>query len=158
MAWRVTVRKTQRLRNRRGFSLLETLVAVAIFSVAIVAIIEGIAANSRAQAWIESESHAAVLAQNVMEEIEYVRDLRVGSDGGDFEGDDSRYSWTSEILDGETAGLYEVRVTVNWSEGEAARDFQLVTYLHKSDTEDTSTLQQTPTYQQTTMGEQTAAY
>jgi type II secretion system protein I len=129
--------------SSRAFSLLETLVAVAIFAIAIVAIIEGIAANSRTQAWIESESRAVMLAQNTMEEVEYVGDLRVGSDSGNYEGDDSRYGWTSEVLDGGQDGLYEVRVTVNWSEGEAQRDFRLVTYMRKTDSETSTTLQQT---------------
>jgi general secretion pathway protein I len=119
--------------HRGAFSLLETLVAVTIFSVAIVAIIETIAANSRAQAWIESESHAVVLAQNIMEEMEYAGGLRTGTDGGDFEGDDSRYSWSSEVLETEPQGLFEVHVSVNWTEGEAQRDFQLVTYMRQTD-------------------------
>jgi len=127
--------------RRRAFSLLETLAAVTIFSVAIVAIIEGIAANTRTQAWIEDESRAAMLAQNILEEIDYVGNLRVGSDSGDFQDEDSRYSWSSEILQSDLEGLLEVRVTVSWTEGEAMRDFQLVTYLRSGDNQTTTTLQ-----------------
>jgi len=125
----------------RAFSLLETLVAVTIFSVAIVAIIEGIAASTRTQAWIESQSRATMLAQNVMEEIEYVGELLVGSDSGQFADEDSRYNWSSEVLESDQEGLYEVHVVVSWTEGEAQRDFQLVTYFRKTDSETTTTLQ-----------------
>jgi general secretion pathway protein I len=116
-------------RGRRGFSLIETLVAVAIFSIAVVGIIEGLAGSARTQAWIESQSRAVMLAQNIMAETEYVGDLEVGTEGGQFEGEDSRYAWASEILETEFEGLFEVRVTVSWTEGSAARDYQLVTYL-----------------------------
>jgi type II secretion system protein I len=115
-------------RVRSGFSLLETLTAVVIFSVAIVALIEGIAANSRVQAWIESQSRAMMIAQNIMEEIEYVGEMRVGTDGGQFP-DDPRFTWTSEILETDYETLFEVRVTVLWMEGEAQRDYQLLTYM-----------------------------
>jgi len=119
----------------RGFSLLETLVAVAIFSIAIVALIEAIAGNTRMQSWYESQGRAVALAQNVLEEIEYVGNLQVGTDGGDFDGTYTGYSWSSEILDCDTPNLCEVHVTITWTEGEARRDYQLVTYLRKNDSE-----------------------
>jgi len=126
--------------ERRAFSLLETLVAVAIFTIAIAAIIEGIAASTRIQISTESESRAAMLAQNVMEEIEYAGSLRLESDNGEFGGEDSRYSWATEVLQTDQEGLYEVRVVVGWTESGADRDFRLVTYLRKSDEETTSPL------------------
>ena len=132
-------RNRNRRRNRgHAFSLLETLVAVTIFGVAIVALIEGIAASSRTQAWIESENRAVMLAQNILEEIEYARDLRVGVESGQFQDLDSRYYWSSEILETDLEELYEVRVTVRWMEGDAERDFQLVTYLREQEEDETA--------------------
>ena len=135
--------RRNRAQGRAGaFSLLEMLVAVTIFSIAIVAIIEGIATSSRGQIWIEDQSRAVMLAQNIMEEMEYVGEYRLGNDSGQFEGDDSRYSWATEIVDGEEQGLFEVRVAVSWMEGEAQRDFQLITYVHDTSNETTTTMQQ----------------
>jgi len=108
---------------------------VTIFSVAIVALIEAIASNTRMQALLESQSRAVALAQNIMEEIEYVSNLQTGSDGGDFEGDDSGFSWASETADTEILNLCEVRVAVSWKQGDAQRDYQLATYLRKTDSE-----------------------
>lgn len=116
---------------RSGFSLLETLVAVTIFSIAIVSIIEGIASSSRRQSWIESENRAAMLAQNVMAELEHIGEYTVGVDGGQFEGQDARFSWMSEVLEAEYEGLYEIHVVISWSDGGAQRDFSLVTYVRE---------------------------
>jgi len=129
-----------------GFSLLETLVAVTIFAIAIVAIIETIANNTRTQMWIEDESRASMLAQNIMEEIEYVGDQRVGTDNGQFEGDDSRFSWMTDTLATENVDLFEVHVAIAWKEGEAEREYRLVTYLRPGTSETSSTLQATPQY------------
>ena len=115
----------------RGFSLLETLVAVAIFSIAVVGIIEGIAASSRRQGWIEGESRAGMLAQNIMAELEHIGEYTVGTESGQFDGADALYTWTSEVAETDLEGLYEVRVIVAWGEGGAQRDFQLVTLLRE---------------------------
>lgn len=117
----------------RAFSLIEVVASVAIFSIAIVALIEGIAQSTRTQAWVESQARAAMLAQNIMEEIEYAGELTEKMDGGEFEQEDSRYQWVSEILESPYEGLFEVRVTIVWMEGDAQRDFQLVTYMRPRD-------------------------
>ncbi|MCX8036845.1 MAG: type II secretion system minor pseudopilin GspI [Candidatus Sumerlaeia bacterium] len=123
-----------------AFSLLETLVAVAIFSIAVVALIEAIAGNTRNQAWMESQSRGLMLAQNIIEEIEYVGDLRVGSDSGEFP-EDPRFSWSSDIQSTDLDGLFEVRVTVSWTEGQAQRDISLTTYMRPGDNATSSGLQ-----------------
>jgi len=131
-----------RKRSRRGgggFSLIETLVAVSIFAIAIVAVIEGLAASSRAQIWVERENRAVMLAQNILEEIEYAGDLEVGTDQGRFEDEDSDYSWSSEVVETPDEGLYQVTVVVSWNEGEAEREFQLTTYVRQSATEGLAT-------------------
>lgn len=131
-----------RLRTRRrSFSLIETLAAVAIFSVAVVALIEGIAGSSRAQAWIENQSRALMLAQNVMEEVEYVGELKVGVDSGEFDEEDSGFTWTTEIAETEIEGLYEVHVVVAWMEGQAQRDVELVTYMRERVVEEYETVE-----------------
>ena len=102
---------------------------MAIFSIAIVALIEGIAQSTRTQAWVEGQARAIMLAQNIMEEIQYVGELMEATDSGTFEDEDNRYQWITEIVESEYEGLYEVRVTIAWTEGDTERDFQLVTYM-----------------------------
>jgi len=138
---KVKSQKSKVQSPKSAFSLIETLVAVAIFSIAIVAVIEGMATSSRNQALIENESKALMLAQNIMEEIEYVGDHHVGSDGGEFDGENAGFEWTCETTDTDYPGLFEVRVTVSWKEIETQRDVQLVTYLRTTENETTSTLQ-----------------
>lgn len=122
-------------RERRvgagGFSLIEVLAAVAIFSIAIVALIEGLAASTRSQAWVEGQSRAIMLAENIMEEIGYMGGLKEGTDGGAFEEEDRGYQWTSEIVESQFEGLFQVQVTIAWAEGNTQRDYQLVTYMRE---------------------------
>ena len=54
-------------RSRRaGFSLFEVLLALTIFSIAIVAIAEGITIHLRAERLAEETTRAALLAQNIL--------------------------------------------------------------------------------------------
>ncbi|KPL08778.1 hypothetical protein AMJ85_07905 [candidate division BRC1 bacterium SM23_51] len=133
--------ETRGRKTGGGFSLLETLVAVTIFSIAIVALIEGIAASTRAQAWIESENRAIMFAQNILEEIEYVSDLRAATDTGEFPDENGRFSWSSQVLETDLEGLYEVHVVISWMEGQAERAFELVTYLRMREEDETTELQ-----------------
>jgi len=119
-------------------------VAVSIFSIAIVAIIEGIALSARTQLLIENQSRALMYAQNIMAEIEYVGEARVGSDSGQYTGDDSMYAWATEIIETDLEGLYEVRVMVSWNEGVTERDVQLVTYYRAKTTADALATETTP--------------
>ena len=103
--------------------------------------IEGIAASTRTQAWIESENRAIMFAQNILEEIEYVSDLRAATDAGEFPDENGRFSWSSQVLETELEGLYEVHIVISWMEGQAERTFELATYLRMREEDETTELQ-----------------
>lgn len=111
----MNLRNTTGRRGVRGFSLIEVLAALTIFSFAIVALIDGLGMSLRHWRLAEEKTKALMLAENVMEEILYSGDLSPGEDEGQYEEPDDNYSWSSTIDETEVQGLYEVRVEVAWS-------------------------------------------
>jgi len=113
--------------QRAGFSLVEMVVAVFIFSVAVVAMIEVFTVCLRSTATSVNYSRAVFLAQGLMEEALAEEDLTADEESGESEGDLPDGTWTREITATDTAGLYELHVTVEWREHEQERAFELTT-------------------------------
>ena len=112
-----------RLRARRGISLMEAVVAVAIVGVTSVAALEAVGSDmrtaERARRAIETESLASSRLQFLS--LMTDRDLQALPDsvaGGKFDKPLDEYSWktTSTPLD-DQAGVYDVRVTIAWPTG-----------------------------------------
>ena len=113
--------------NNRGFSLLEVVVALGIFSIGILAIagLQITATSSNAKARFSTE--AATLAQDVVERllaIDYVRDsvplrseFNTAANGGrDYKDPSGRYTidWTVSGADTPIDRAITVNVTVRW--------------------------------------------
>lgn len=113
--------------QRAGFSLVEMVVAVFIFSVAVVAIIEVFTLCLRSTATCVNYSRAVFLAQGLIEEALAEEDLTAGEDSGESDVDLQDGTWTREITETDTEGLYELRVTVAWRDYERERTFELTT-------------------------------
>src|SRR5690242_19246788 len=86
-----------RKRGRRGFTLVEVLTALVIFSVAIVAFLQGMGDSLSHQNDLMSRERASMLAQNIMEEIQADGDLEENDNEGQFEGVDAGYHWESVV-------------------------------------------------------------
>ena len=103
-----------------GFSLIEVLAALVIFSVAIVALVESFGASTAIQADLIEHSRALMLAENVLEEIRAANRFETGRRGGPFDGIDAGFEWESQISATDMEGLYRVSVRVVWRDrGEA---------------------------------------
>ena len=116
------MRKNVNLRRRRmgGFSLIEVLAALVIFSVAIVALVESFGASTAIQADLVEHSRALMLAENVLEEVRAANRFETGRRGGPFDGIDAGFEWESQIAATDVDGLYRVSVRVRWRDrGEA---------------------------------------
>jgi len=116
-------------RLLRAFSLLEVLLALAIFSVGLVGIMQATTVQVRAEKQAEDVTRATILAQNIIEEIRYTGDLEEEADDGEFEGDDQGFTWEYETEETEIAGLYRLEVAIRWSDGMAEKDFVVETFL-----------------------------
>jgi type II secretion system protein I len=105
---------SHRIRRGSGFTLIEAMAALVIFSVAIVAVIEGMGAALRIQSDLTAEQRAAMLAENVIEEIKYTATLDEGEEGGQYEGSDAAYGWDTAIAKTDVDNLMEVTARVTW--------------------------------------------
>ena len=114
-------------RRSAGFSLVEMISALFIFSVAVVATLEVLTACLRAVGASEGYTRATLLAQGLMEET-LAEDLIVaGEESGDFDERFPGAEWVRVVSETETASLYEVQVKVSWPDRGRQREFQLTT-------------------------------
>ena len=97
---------------RSGMSLLEVLVALAIFLFSLVAIGQLIDTGARAAIEIDYRSHGAMLAQSKLAEVT-AGAVALNSQGNVAFEEDPDWSWSLEAEADSTPGLYKVRVTVS---------------------------------------------
>ena len=120
--------------SRKGFTLLEVMVAVAVLGIAMTAIHYGQAQSIRAQARSQNVTLAAMKAMEKMEEILIAEELTDGILEGEFE---DGFRWKAEILlpepdeEGEDAELpfktFSIWVDIIWGAGKQEKHFQIGT-------------------------------
>lgn len=116
-------------RTPRAFTLIEILTALMIFSLVIVAVIEAITLQLRAQQIAEDTTRAVILAENILEQFRYELDLLEADESGEFEGSHAGMSWNYKVTETESAGLYHVKVTITWEDGAAERTHVVETLM-----------------------------
>jgi general secretion pathway protein I len=98
-------------RIRSGLTLLEVLIALAIFMVAMTAISRLVSTGSRAATEAQLEADAALRAETVLNEaLAGVHPLQA-SQGNAFE-DDPNWEWSMAVVEGPHIDLLQVDVTV----------------------------------------------
>lgn len=107
--------------TRRGFTLLEVIVSMAVLAIGLVAVLEAYGAASRVSLQDEFLTTATFLAAGKMEEVLKEPYITTGSDEGDFGEEFPDFTWTADITDSEMEGLAVVTVTVEW-EGPRGHD------------------------------------
>jgi type II secretion system protein I len=120
---------SEREVRRRAFSLLEVMLALTIFSVALVSVIEGIAVQIRAEKLAEDTTRAAILCQNILEEVRYSGNYEEETMNGAFEGHDLGFEWEYGMEETDVEGLFTIKVVVSWSDGLARKNHTIETYL-----------------------------
>ena len=114
-------------RNRAGFSLVEMVAAMTIFSVGVLATMEIFVLCVRSTGTLANYSRAVFRAQAVMEETLIAGQLITGEDYGELDEELPDGAWTRQILETDSDGLYEIRVVVSWHERGKDRAFELTT-------------------------------
>ncbi len=105
----------QQRNRRRAFTLLEVMVAVAVFFAAVVAVLELVSQNLRlAQAFQQARPSTADLAA----EIALGTTMQEGTETGDFGEFYLGSTWTQDTVLVGTNGLYRVDLTVHELLGE----------------------------------------
>ena len=100
----------------RGFSLLEVIVAFAIFSIDIIALFQLFSINLRSIKKAEDYTKALFYARAMLDEAYSVTDPNESSDSLEFEGD---FEGSKEVIlksssEDDKVKLYEIIVTVTW--------------------------------------------
>jgi prepilin-type N-terminal cleavage/methylation domain-containing protein len=116
-------------RKKAGFSLVEMIAALVIFSVGVLALMEVFTTCLHSTSHSLNSSQAAQLAQLAVEETIAMGDLYATADTGDFGPVFAPYSWSREIEDTDQLGLYKLQVTVTWEERGRQKQFTLTTFV-----------------------------
>jgi len=111
----------------RAFSLVELLAALTILGVAVLGILDVVAACARNTSTVMGHTRAVLLAREKIEETLAEQAFVTGTDSGTFGPAGPRHAWHREIETTETDGLYEITVTVTWDEQGVEKRYALTT-------------------------------
>jgi len=103
--------------RRRGFTLLELIVAGALMAIGITGTLGALSACASAVVLGQSKTQAVLLAQEKLAEFETLDELTAESSSGDFGEDYPDFEWTATVAavdDEELPALWQVQVAVQW--------------------------------------------
>ena len=121
-------------RARRGITLLEAVVAVAIVGMTSVAALESVGGELRTAERARRAIEVEALATSRLEFMDLLTDRELLSlpdsvEKGQFAAPLDDYAWTTTSTPlSEQPGVYDVRVTVRWPSG----SYTLRTYLYRT--------------------------
>lgn len=133
----IVARSSLTRRPTAAFTLLETLVALAIVAISLVALLRLHAISVRMNQRMVTQTHAALVAEEKMHELlAGEKPPALGVTGGIENRGVTEFTWQRHV--GEPAlpqsiepigkNLREITVTVEWPSGDANRTFDLTTY------------------------------
>ncbi len=106
--------------GRQGFTLIEMLVALAVFSLAALALLNLSGENTRSAARVETRTLGGVVAENLAVEAATLPVIGEGTTDGLVELAGRRWRWTRIVSPTGVAGLLRIEVRVRDAEGQAA--------------------------------------
>jgi prepilin-type N-terminal cleavage/methylation domain-containing protein len=113
------------MKNRRGFTLIEVLVALVVAVAAMSLISQGFLTGARASSTSQYATRAALVAQRVLTEFETGALAPGSTQSGTFD-DDPDFSYETQFSTGEVTGLTKVTIVVKWKERNDDRKYELV--------------------------------
>jgi prepilin-type N-terminal cleavage/methylation domain-containing protein len=116
-------------RGRDAFTLIEVMIAMAIFFVAVFALLDLVTQNVRAARNLKPDS---VDASSLAAELMLTNKLTEGSESGDFGNMYPGYSWSREINLVSTNGMFQVDFSVSGPSGQ--RKMSILLYRPESQT------------------------
>jgi len=118
--------------NRQsGFTLLEVMIAAVVLGVAMLTLMLSLTASLEQVESIRNYNTARGLLSMKLAEIEQNTELEEMMEDGEFENHPG-FTWEYEVTETELNDLYEVVVTVRWTERGEEVSEEIVTFLYRS--------------------------
>lgn len=117
------------MRREGGFTLVEVLVAMVVTVAALTILAQGFAEGGRASAASQKATRAAILAGEILAELETGELAADASASGKFD-EEPDYSWVVKS-DEDEPGLRLLTVTVSWTERSEKREYVLSRLLRE---------------------------
>lgn len=108
------------MAERGGFTLVEMLVALAVFSLAAMALLNLSGESTRSAQRVETRTLGGMVAENVAVEAAVAPSLGEGETSGQYDLGGRRWVWTRAVLPTSDADLLRIDVRVRDEEGQAA--------------------------------------
>ena len=112
-----------------GFSLIELIASMTIFSIGVMACVELYSVSLRSTSDSLDYTQAVFLAEGLLEETMMEDYLFASTDSGDFGDGYPRHSWELEIEETSQDGLLKVYLVVTWTARNIEKKYELTT-LH----------------------------
>lgn len=113
---------------RRGFTLLEVMLAMAVLAIALVAVFQSQSQSISMAGISRFYTTAPLLAQSKMAETEAMPVADIGSEDGDFGEDFPQYAWQVTVADTGFEFLKRIEVTVTGAMMNSNNTYQLTMY------------------------------
>lgn len=113
----------ERMRqDRGGFSLIEVLVALAVFSLAAIALLNLAGENTRSASRAETRALAGIVAENIaVGSLVSLDPPSIGEAKGEARLAERDWRWTRTVHQTDVVGMLRIDVTVADADGEAGR-------------------------------------
>ena len=121
--------REERAKMKRGFTLLEVMIALAILALVGVAFLRAQASSVRLVDESSQISLATLLAREKMAELESMRFPEVGKTSGTGGEAYARFRWEKIVTSTDLPILRKALVRVLWEEGNRERNLELVAYF-----------------------------
>jgi general secretion pathway protein I len=130
-----------RFKRPNGFTLIEVVVALAIVSIALLALLRLHLISIRTAENAQVLGQAVLLAQERMTEAMCGGCPQVGTQSGTAQADGSHFTWRTDVTDARPSsqqldlnftGLRRLSVDVAWQKGSGEKHIQMTTYVADS--------------------------
>lgn len=108
------------MTDRAGFTLIEMLVALAVFGLAAMALLNLAGENTRSAARVETRTLGGLVAENLAVEAMVTPTLADGETSGEVSLARQAWRWTRTVASTDDPELQRVHISVVTSEGQAA--------------------------------------
>lgn len=110
---------------KKGFSIIEAIVAVAVMGIAMTAVMGTVRICCDASRGNLNRLNGCLKAEAVMAEVM----MTERGEYGQFEGSNSKFRWTVMVSETEIEDVGKVLVDVSWNESGKVKEFELVSFM-----------------------------